>query len=50
MRETRLARESVNERREAPRQEDCLPADPIRILDDLELALAGGGDQVGDWP
>lgn len=49
MRETRLARESANERPEAPRQEDS-PADPIRILDDLELALAGGGDQVGDWP
>ena len=29
---------------------ETLPTTDIRILDELELALAGGGDQPPDWP
>ena len=41
------AAQSIREDKAAPK----LPGAPeIRLLDDLELAMAGGGDQPGDWP
>lgn len=48
MNETKLAEPTIDVRneREAARE----PLSDIRLLDDLELMLAGGGDGELNWP
>jgi hypothetical protein len=48
MNETRLAHPTSADatREQNPQQE----GNEIRLLDDLELALAGGGDLIVNWP
>ena len=46
MKETKLAQTIL----EPGREEDLAHAVEIRTLDELELALAGGGDNIPEWP
>jgi len=47
MKETNAAQQPANDVRY---EEEAAKAQEIRQLDELELALAGGGDDVVSWP
>ena len=52
MNEIRLAHQPAADatREQTPQTRDGAGGNEIRLLDDLELALAGGGDQIVNWP
>ncbi len=50
MSEIKLAPQAAQPIREIDAVQGLPGAGDIRLLDELELALAGGGDQPVDWP
>ena len=50
MNETRLARQQLANTNERPQPAFEPAANEIRVLDELELMLAGGGDLIDGWP
>lgn len=50
MSEIKLARQVTESFRDGQQAPVLVDADGIQLLTDLELALAGGGDEINPWP
>jgi hypothetical protein len=50
MKDTRIAQQPCTDVTEQQAGQPADPRNEIRLLDDFELVLAGGGDSIITWP